>query len=348
MAVTSMEIAKLAGVSRGTVDRALHGRGRVSPAMAKKILQIADELGYRPNPVGRALALSRKTVRIGIIVQSCETPFMEMVLDGVQKAVDELQDLGAEVLLERLESVQVANTLAAIDRLVAQEVQAIAMTAIEHDELRAHINRLADTVGIPFVTFNSDISETKRLCFVGLDNIRSGQTCAGLMALALPEGGKVFPLTGHLTNFAHKQRLSGFLDECQKNFPCIELLPSQPCFDKDRYAYELTVHTLHEHPDLRGIFVAANGQSGVCKALAELDERNKIRLITYDLTPQNCQHLLEGHIDIVIDQGAFHQGYRPLLLLYDYLVHNTAPDQEFLYTDIIIKTKYNLSLHPNG
>ena len=46
MAVTLQQIAELAGVSRGTVDRALHNRGRVNSEVALRIRKIADELGY--------------------------------------------------------------------------------------------------------------------------------------------------------------------------------------------------------------------------------------------------------------------------------------------------------------
>ena len=55
MAVTAQQIAELAGVSRGTVDRALHNRGRVNPEVAAEIHKIAAELGYKPNLIGQAL-----------------------------------------------------------------------------------------------------------------------------------------------------------------------------------------------------------------------------------------------------------------------------------------------------
>lgn len=48
MAGTIQRIAELAGVSRGTVDRAINGRGRVNEETAARISQIADELGYVP------------------------------------------------------------------------------------------------------------------------------------------------------------------------------------------------------------------------------------------------------------------------------------------------------------
>ena len=53
MPVTLKQIAELAGVSRGTVDRALYNRGRVNPEVAARIRAIADELGYQPNRAGR-------------------------------------------------------------------------------------------------------------------------------------------------------------------------------------------------------------------------------------------------------------------------------------------------------
>ena len=65
MAVTAQQIAELAGVSRGTVDRALHNRGRVNPEVAAKIHKIAAELGYKPNLIGQALVKSRREFQAG-------------------------------------------------------------------------------------------------------------------------------------------------------------------------------------------------------------------------------------------------------------------------------------------
>ncbi|MBR0598659.1 substrate-binding domain-containing protein [Sinanaerobacter chloroacetimidivorans] len=341
MGVTLKQIAEIAGVSRGTVDRALHGRGRVNPETAKLILNIANELGYRPNRMGRALALTRKSIHIGVIVQSYGTPFMNLVIEGIQKASAELHDVGAVILTEFLESVNPQNTIAAMDRLIDKGAQALALTAVDDDNLREHINFLSEDKNIPIITFNSDILGTKRLCYVGQNSFQSGQTCAYLMSLALRGTGKVFPLTGHLTNVSHQQRFLGFSNVCEQNSG-IELLPLQCCFDQDHYAYELTMHALQEYPDLSGIFVTANGQSGACQALIDAKKKSQICLIAYDLTPQNCKLLQDGHIDILIGQGALLQGYQPPILLYNYLINGTKLEQEFLYTDIVIKTKYNL------
>lgn len=342
MAVTLKQIAEMAGVSRGTVDRVLHNRGRVNAEVAAHVRKIAEELGYRPNRIGRALALANKELRIGVVVQSAETPFMQMVLAGVERSAETLREMGAEVIVCRLESVDVEQEIACINHLLQSGIHGLALLPTDDPRLRDKINEIVKDRLIPVVTFNSDILETERMCFVGLDNYRSAQTAAGLMALALRQGGKVLPLTGHLTNQAHKQRVGGFVETVRREYPQMELLPLQPCFDMDDFAYELTMHTLQEHPDLSGIFVAANGQSGVCRAMEASGKKNQVCIITYDLTPQNQRHLLAGNIDIVIDQNAFTQGYQPSIILHDYLFLSKLPEREFWYTDILIKTRYNL------
>ena len=60
MAVTIKEIAEYANVSRGTVDRALHGRGGVKPEVERRIRAIAENMGYKPNSVAKALSNLKK------------------------------------------------------------------------------------------------------------------------------------------------------------------------------------------------------------------------------------------------------------------------------------------------
>ena len=67
MAVTLQQIAEAAGVSRGTVDRALNNRGRIRPEVEEKIKKIAQEMGYQPSRAGRALAMAKRKIRIGVI-----------------------------------------------------------------------------------------------------------------------------------------------------------------------------------------------------------------------------------------------------------------------------------------
>ncbi len=65
-------------------------------------------------------------------------------------------------------------------------------------------------------------------------------------------------------------------------------------------------------------------------------------MIIYDLTEKNIEMHEKNQVDFLIDQDGFTQGYRSLLLLANQLQNNKFMTEEMLFTDIIIKTKYNL------
>ena len=100
--VTIKEIAELANVSRGTVDRVLNHRGAVSPETAKKVLEIARTLGYKPNRAGMALAAQKKKLRLGVILFGPENPFFQRVLEGVSAKAEELSAYDCTVLIRRV------------------------------------------------------------------------------------------------------------------------------------------------------------------------------------------------------------------------------------------------------
>ena len=82
---TIKEIAALAGVSRGTVDRVLNDRGAVNPETAEKIRKIAKELDYKPNRAGLVLAAQKKRLKLGVILFSTGNPFFQDVLAGINE-----------------------------------------------------------------------------------------------------------------------------------------------------------------------------------------------------------------------------------------------------------------------
>lgn len=340
MAVTSQQIAELAGVSRGTVDRALHNRGRVSPEVAARILKIAEELGYQPNSIGQALVRAGQGFHLGVILQSAETPTMQDVAAGARKAAEELRVSGVEVEFREVGGRDTLRVLGLIDELMALDVNGLAIAASSAPELVQRINELC-AQGIPVVTFNTDAPDSKRLCFVGMDNYRAGQTAAGLIRQMLPNGGMVLPIAGHVNNSAHISRIRGFLDTLNR-VKDIRLLPFQPCFDRDDYAHEVTQHALREYPSLDCIYIASNGQRGVCRAIEDEHRKGRVRVVAYDLNEPNRQFLQSGDLSFVLDQMAWEQGGRPLRVLYDYLLRRKAPETEFQYTDILIRTKYNI------
>ena len=340
MAVTLAEIAALAGVSRGTVDRALNDRGRVDPKVAARVRRIAAERGYRPNRAGRMLARAKNPIRIGVIVQSVETMFMHTVFEEIERASAHFTTTGAEVLVRPLEGVDAQQQLDVIDELLEAGVQGIALSPAEDERVRARIQELSERM--PVVTFNSDLPDSGRLCYVGVDNFACGRMSAGLMDLLLAGHGEVLLVAGQENNWSHQQRVDGFQAEAAANFPGFSLLPPQTCGDDQQLAHDIVCRAVQEHPSLRGVYVSVNGQLGACDALRELGLQGKVHLICHDLIPANTENVRRGLIDFLIDQDAALQGARPIELLMDYLLAGEKPETDRILACIDIRNRYNV------
>lgn len=340
MAVTLAEIAALAGVSRGTVDRALNDRGRVDPKVAARVRRIAAERGYRPNRAGRMLARAKNPIRIGVIVQSVETMFMHTVFEEIERASAHFTTTGAEVLVRPLEGIDAQQQLDVIDELLEAGVQGIALSPAEDERIRARIQELSGRM--PVVTFNSDLPDSGRLCYVGVDNFACGRMSAGLMDLLLAGHGEVLLVAGQENNWSHQQRVDDFQTEAAANFPGLSLLPPQTCGDDQQLAHDIVCRAVKEHPSLRGVYVSVNGQLGACDALRELGLQGKVHLICHDLIPANAENVRRGLIDFLIDQDAALQGARPIELLMDYLLAGEKPETDRILACIDIRNRYNV------
>src|SRR5208282_1544682 len=91
-------IADIAKVSRGTVDRALHGRGGVNEATRQRILQIAREIGYSPNLAARALSANRATAIIFVCIVGVLRFWFVQLWCGVLKKTEGVSQFGVEFI----------------------------------------------------------------------------------------------------------------------------------------------------------------------------------------------------------------------------------------------------------
>lgn len=340
MAGTIREIAEKAGVSRGTVDRALNNRGRVNPEVAERIRAIASEMGYRSNR--KKILNANEEICIGVITQLAKSSFTQPIHEGIQRAKQELEEWGVRILLKEIDRVDEEAQLQAMDDLEARDIKGLAIMPVQSERIRERMNELIEKKGIPVVTFNSDIVGTKRTCFVGLDNKRSGFTAAGLMGMLTRGEGKVLVITGYFTNSVNSLRVDGFVQEMKNSYPGIDLLGVQSSFDETQEVKKIVENAMEIAPDLAGIFVVSGGQAGVCLAMETIQPKTRPYVIVYDATPKNAKALKEGKYDFLIDQEGFEQGYRPLHILYNMIKKGEKVTNEYVYTDINIKMKHNI------
>ncbi len=337
---TIKEIALLAGVSRGTVDRVLNHRGSVNPETAEKINRIAKELEYKPNRAGLVLAAQKKKLKLGVILFSPENPFYVDVLAGVNEKAEELAGYNCSVIVKQI-PMDLEAQLMALDELVAEEVNGIALAPYNDDCIRERINSLAGQ-GIPVVTLNTDIENSERIAYVGSHYEKSGSTAAGLLKLMTTGQVNVGIITGSSQILCHTERIAGFrktLSPCRNRIHITDIIEAH---DDEIESYERTFQLLRDHPEINALYFAAGGVYGGCRSVTALGRQNRMCIVAYDLVPTTRELVKKGIISAVICQQPKVQGSRPLELLFAYLTTGEYPEKEQYYVAVDIRIRENL------
>lgn len=336
---TIKEIAALAGVSRGTVDRVLNHRGSVNPVTAEKITRIAKELDYKPNVAGLVLAAQKKKLKLGVILFSPENPFYIDVLEGVNEKAEELAGYNCTVIIKQI-TFGVEAQLHAMDELVAEEVNGIALAPYNDERVRQRINELYNQ-GIPVVTLNTDIENSKRIAYVGSHYNKSGATAAGLLHLMTTGQVNVGIITGSSNILCHTERIAGFIETLKPYRDSIHITDIIEVHDDEIESYEKTTQLLNAHPEINALYFAAGGVYGGCRSITVLGRQDKIRVVAYDMVPTTKELIRKGTIAAVICQQPKLQGSKPLSLLFTYLTTGELPEKEHNYVAVDIRIREN-------
>lgn len=337
---TIKEIAALAGVSRGTVDRVLNNRGSVNPETAEKIREIARALDYKPNIAGLVLAAQKKKLKLGVVLFSAENPFFIDVEEGVTEKAEELAGYNCTVIIRHI-TYGVEQQLQAIQELMEEEVSGIALAPYNDERIRQCINTLYDR-SIPVVTFNTDIENSRRIAYVGSHYAKSGETAAGLMHLMTHGRVRVGIVTGSPDILCHTERVAGFVSSLKRYKTDMEIVDIIENHDDEFESYEKTTRLLTEHPEINALFFAAGGVNGGCRSLSILGREKQIRVIAFDNVPTTKALVKKGIIAATICQQPKLQGSTPLTLLFAYLTTGELPEKEYNYMAVDIRIRENI------
>lgn len=336
---TIKEIATLAGVSRGTVDRVLNHRGDVNPQTEEKIMQIVRDLDYKPNKAGIVLAAQKKNLKLGVILLGVGNPFFDDVLLGVREKEQELAGYNCSVLIRQTEY-SLQQQLDTIDSLLAEGIGGLAISPYNDNAVREKIDNLCKQ-GIPVVTLNTDIENSSRLAYVGSNFYRSGETAAGLMRLMTKGEVRVGIVSGSQNILCHTERIAGFSHTIAA-YPNIRIVDTVNNNDDDQISFTLTGKLLEDHPEINAFYFTAGGVYGGCQAIEASASKNDMIVITNDIVPRTREYMQKGLIAATICQQPFQQGFQPLALLFAYLTTGEKPATENNYVDVDIRIRENL------
>lgn len=342
MAVTIKRIAELAGVSTGTVDRALHDRGRVAPKVAQRVKQIAEELNYQPNTVAKSLSIRSRNLKIAVILHiQAPNAYFDDVIAGIMRKKEEIRDFGIAVDLYRCADFDPDCQLELIDRALQEGANAIAIVPIRSEKIRERLNALC-AEGFPVVFLTNTIEDVDYLSFVGCDYRLSGKITAGLLHMIQPEGGKLLMFSPSLQMHGHVLRAQGLRDQLAQEYPQICLQTVLELTGNDIEDYQITQKALADYPDT-DLFVCPGGSSyGNWQAIMDCGYLDRAKIICYDYSEWIGAMIQKRQIHAAITQCPQEQGYLAVKTLFDYLSAEKMPPFRDNYVRTRILLKENL------
>lgn len=325
--ITVKEIARLAGVSIGTVDRVLHDRGGVSPDTKERIDGIIDSLGYEPNHIARQLSLNKiYTFRAVMPLAGQDSGYWGLCLEGIHRAERDLAPYGTRLRVDEFDRYDRPAYRELLDDIVSTPCDGLLIAPVLPEEL---VPALAKIKGkIPYAFFDGSVEGAEPLAAIGQDAFAGGYLAGRMLSLlACRSQGPLIALNAHAEDRHIELRIEGFMAYFRdragaaareaREYSCFELARAESA---DSFLEGL----FNGVSDIAGILVANSSGHLVADWLRRTGRKQGCALVSWDLVPDNLRSLREGGIDCLISQRPFEQGREGLQRLFRAVVHGEA------------------------
>lgn len=343
--LTIKEIAEKAGVSSGTVDRVLHGRGKVSERSRVAVEHAIAAYGkvgenyYPANARPLLFAVVTPTSTVG--------DYWSSIHAGIERGLQELSYLGIIIKFFHYNQFDLYSCLAAYDAVLEQKPDAVLVGPTFTDETKQFCTSL-DALSIPYVFVDSQVNGTHPLASFCTDQIACGKVAARLLTACTNSGGKIalFESRRSQTRLSvnSQARRDGFLEylrEIGREQDLIETCYTEMIPSENKQTIK---NLLSKYKDLQGIAVLNSRGSAIAEAL-ELFGAQHIWLLSFDLTNSNGNYLRSGVIRALVCQRPVRQGYLAITTLANYIIQNIMPEPQTNYMPIDIVLPETLDIY---
>jgi len=326
---TIKEIAKLAKVSAGTVDRVLHERGKVSAEKEEKVKSILKRIDYRPNLVARSLKLNKQYRLVVMLPDYQLDAYWKPCFIGIDELKKSLLEVGVFVEVLKYDPNNSDDFTKTSERCFSLDPDGVLLGALFLVESRSFLQSLA-LQNIPFNLINTPVSGVDYLTYVGQDLMQTGRAAAHLFELILT--GQKSLLIVHIAEdfenaFHMQEKERGFRSYFEgREGVKIETLNIKT----NKFEESICQLKSNTYGDIDGIFVTTS------KAHMLARSEVNIPIIGYDLLEENVKYLINGDIRFLIYQNPKMQAAQGISMLADHLAKNKeVPDKKFLPIEIV-------------
>jgi len=337
--ITIKDIARMADVSIGTVDRVIHSRGEVAEKTKAKVQRILQETNYSPNVVAQALKSKKSYNLVSLLPEPVEdNPFWLRHPIGMVKAISELEPFPVALsqITFDMQSEDDFQKKAAL--VLSMKPDGVLLAPIFKSESITFCSALSE-LKIPFVFIDGVIENTDFLAYIGEDIFQSGRVAGQLIDMVTPVNADILIITiaKNIQNIHHlTQRANGFLNYFNnsgknKGKKITVNIPSP----SPQIVNQALQKVFKENTEIKSVFFTGS-RSFLAASFLEEKSLHSINLIGYDLLDSNIKFLKSGITRFLIGQRPEEQTYKGIKKLFEYLSLRKVPNKtEYLPIDIV-------------
>ncbi|RXJ74642.1 LacI family transcriptional regulator [Veronia nyctiphanis] len=291
---SAKQIAAQAGVGLATVDRVLNNRGNVHAQTVDKVHKAIEELEgqYQVNQIkGRTFYFD--------LLMDTPARFSEQVKSAILAVIPEMASYKIRFRFRFFENISTEEMAKEILNTDRKQCQGLIIKASNLPEIRECIDKLSKKM--PVVTVVTDLPESKRVAYIGLDNYSAGQTAAFLLGNWLPTSqAQVLSVTSSEAFHGEEQRQAGFLDGIAA-YPHLSVIRISGGQGLANSTEKHVISACSYYKDqIRGVYSIGGGNRAILNGLRYIGVKSPI-FIGHDLDAENTFLLKKRYIDAVID-----------------------------------------------
>jgi len=252
--------------------------------------------------------LEGEDIYIPVISKGFQHQFWQAVKLGAEQAAE---DCGVTITFEGPETeAMVDKQLEMLQTALDKEPDAIAFAALDSQAAIPLLER-AQEEGIPVVGFDSGVDSDIPVTTAATDNVAAAALAADKMAELIGGEGQVAVIAHDQTSRTGIDRVAGFKDRIEEEYPDIEIVDIQYGGGDHLKSTDLAKAIILANPDLKGFFGANEGSIiSVLNAVTELGMEGEIVVIGYDSGLQQIEAIKSGVQAGAITQNPIGIGYR--------------------------------------
>lgn len=302
---TVHDIAREAGVSLATVDRALNARAGVRKVTVQRVQDAVQKLGYIRDLSAANLARQRR-YKFVFLLPDTPSLFLQSLCDAITEASAGMKADRSEIRTIQVSYQDPIAMMKVFSELELMDVDGVAVMGNETPMMRDMIARLKAR-GVAVVAWVTDQPNSERDHFVGIDNIAAGCTAGMLMGrFAGGRQGKIVVVVNTMQSRDMVERRIGFDEVIAEHFPNLETLPSVEGRDDHAQTAKVTALSIAANDNIVGVYCVGAGMRGVTQVLEEQGLGDKLVVVAHDLTAHSRAALESGVVDVIINQNAGH------------------------------------------